>query len=99
MQKQHFFNKLLTGMVLAIVVPCITLYLSYQYKFAAYSIQDFIDMMIMRAILSKLLSLCVLPNLLLFFIFIKLNYLKSARGVLLSTMLLALVVLIVKLST
>ena len=57
---------------------------------------EFIQYLIQRGKLSAVISLVILPDLLVFFIFIWLNYLYSARGVLAATLIYALLVVITK---
>lgn len=79
-------NNIFLGIVLGLIVPALTVFLIYKIRFNQYSLDEFIDVFIQRKVLSSLLSLCVIPNLLVFMIFIWLNHLYSARGVLLSTL-------------
>ena len=57
---------------------------------------EFLEYTYFRGILSSLLSLNILPNLILFYLFIRKDYLFSARGVLIATFLFAGLVLIIK---
>jgi len=78
-------NNVWLGTVLGLLVPVITVLLAYKIRFSKYELDEFFEVLIQNKVLSSLLSLCVIPNLLVFLIFIWLNYLYSARGVLLST--------------
>ncbi len=46
-----------------------------------------------KGVLSQLMSLCIIPNLLLFFVFIWMNKMSSSRGVLFSMFVLGSVIL------
>jgi hypothetical protein len=89
-------NNIYLGIILGIIVPVITVLLAYKIRFNQYNLEEFFNLLVQRKILSSLLSLCVIPNLLVFLIFIWLNYLYSARGVLLSTFLVGFIIVVVK---
>jgi hypothetical protein len=78
-------NNVWLGTSLGILLPVITVFIAWKIRFNHYDLDGFFNLLMQKKILSSLLSLCVIPNLLVFFIFIWLNYLYSARGVLLST--------------
>lgn len=92
-------NSLTTGLLLGIAGPLLTLFIIYLVITQDMSIQDYIRQLIFFKVYTHIISLSVIPNLLTFFIFIWLNKLKSARGVLLATILLALIVLGLRLFT
>lgn len=89
-------NKFEIGAVLGFLAPVLGFVLVYLFSFRNLSLSEFFEFLVERRKLSSVISLSAIPNLLLFFIFIWLNYLYSARGVLASTFLLALVVIITK---
>jgi hypothetical protein len=89
-------NNIYLGIILGIIVPVITVLLAYKIRFNHYNLEEFFNLLVQRKVLSSLLSLCVIPNLLVFLIFIWLNYLYSARGVLLSTFLVGFIIVVVK---
>ncbi len=84
------------GAILGIIIPLITIFFVYIIKFPGFGICELIDYLIEANALTKLTSLCILPDALLFFIFIYTNLLFSARGVLMSTMFYAILVFIAK---
>jgi len=90
------FNSVYLGLVLGIVAPLLTMLIVYIINFNAFDINELISYLVGKNVFTKLVSLCVIPNLLLFFIFIRLNYLYSARGVLMATILFAVFVFITK---
>lgn len=92
------WNSLKLGLLLGIVLPLLVMVGFYFWKFDAMDFQYFWDKLFEMNIFSKFLSVCVYPNLLLFFVFIWKNRLLSARGVLLATFILAFVVMIIKFS-
>ncbi|MFH2096524.1 MAG: hypothetical protein ABIJ16_12510 [Bacteroidota bacterium] len=89
-------NKLWIGTLIGILAPLITLIIVYKTNYKTLSISEFLRQLEIMGIYTKLLSLCVIPNLLFFFVFIWRNYLSSARGVLLATFIYAAIVLIMK---
>ncbi len=89
-------NKKL-GLLLGIIVPMIVLSLVYAIRFNTVSFSEFVNLLNRKAIFTQILSLCVLPNLLVFFGFIWTNKLLSARGVLIATFIITVIILILKL--
>ena len=90
------YNNIWFGAVLGLVVPVITIFAAYWIRFGYMDLGEFFEKMIAVRKLSALISLCAVPNLLIFLIFIWLNYLYSARGVLLSTIILGMAMLVIK---
>ena len=89
-------NNIWLGILLGVLVPAITVLLAYKIRFGRYELDEFFRVLIQNKALSPLLSLCVIPNLLVFLIFIWLNWLYSARGVLLSTFIVGFVIVGIK---
>ncbi len=79
------FDKMWLGIMLGILAPLITMYIYYLVNFSHINIAKFITHLFKFQIQSSFLSLCVVSNLLVFFIFIWSEKYFSARGVLLST--------------
>ncbi len=90
------FDKVWIGAILGIVVPLIAFVIFYFVRYSDLSLGEFLKVYKNLGILTHILSLSVLPDLLVFFGFIQMNYLKGARGVLLATFLFAFTVLIVR---
>jgi len=89
-------NNIYLGIILGLIVPVITVFLVYKIRFNQFNWEEFINLFVQRRVLSSLLSICVIPNLLVFMIFIWLNHLYSARGVLLSTFIVGIIIVGVK---
>jgi len=89
-------NNVWLGTVLGLLVPVVAMFLAYKIRFGNYEFNEFLRVLAQNKILSSLLSLCVIPNLLVFLIFIWLNYLYSARGVLLSTFIVGFIIVGIK---
>ena len=97
MQKANLhYNTEKLGIFAGLVVPLIVIIGFYKYR-GSESIDAFFEKIVSVGIFSELVSLCVVPNLLLFFIFIWTNRLKSARGVIGATFIYALIVIGLKL--
>lgn len=89
-------NNIKLGIILGIIAPLLSMLVIYLLKFSEYNFQELIDFLLARGIFTKIISLCVIPNLALFFFFLNKNYYSSARGVLISTFLFAFFVFITK---
>ena len=90
------YNKLLTGLVLGILLPSISVLLFYLVKHPAKSFYDFLVLVTEMDVISPILSLCALPNLGIFYFFINREWWYSARGIILATLLWAILVFLVK---
>ena len=84
------------GAVIGILVPVIALFCYYLGRYNETGIADFLRAYKDQGILTHIISLSVLPDLLVFFLFIRKNFLKAARGVLLATFLYTFVVLCIR---
>lgn len=89
-------DNLQLGLVLGIIAPALTMLIIYLIQFTDHNFKELIDLLISKRVFTKIVSLCVIPNLALFFLFLNKNYFKSARGILLATILFALFVFITK---
>jgi len=89
------FDSLVTGLVPALVLPSLTMSCIWMIRSDSSLMQFLTDFQRLH-MLSKLISLSVIPNLLLFFLFIWTGRNLSARGVIFATLLLAFLMLILK---
>ena len=87
-------NKIWIGAIVGILAPIVTLIIVYNTKNETKTFFEFIAYIKMIGVYLKLLSMCVIPNLFFFFVFIWRNYLAAARGALFATILYAIVVVI-----
>ncbi|MBL7110445.1 MAG: hypothetical protein ISS19_00710 [Bacteroidales bacterium] len=90
------FNNTWLGVILGLVVPVITIFVAWKIRFDHLDVSEFFSTMMARKMMSAIISLCAIPNLLVFLIFIWLNNLLSARGVLLSTFIAGFIMIIIK---
>ncbi len=91
------FNNQLLGVILGLILPVLSFYIIYLLLSGSLNLVDYFEKIKSTNVFTKLLSLAVLPNLLLFFIFIWLNYLKSARGIVGATFLSTFIIIALKL--
>ena len=96
MASKPIYNKLLTGLVLGIVIPSICVMLFYLVRHPAKSFYEFLVLVTQMNVMSPILSLCALPNLGIFYLFLNKEWWYSARGVILATLLWAVLVFLVK---
>lgn len=94
--KQSRFDSLKLGAMLGFVVPLLAFLVFYGWSFSKVSFAYFIEYAIQIAAVSKILSLSLLPNLLVFFLYIWKNYYFTARGILMSTIIWTFAIVIVK---
>jgi len=89
-------NNLVLGIFLGLIAPTIVYFIIYLTGFKNISFVDFFYLLNEKNVFTKILSLCGLANLLVFFIFIWTNRLRSARGVLVATFIFTIIVLLLR---
>ena len=89
-------NNVKLGLLLGIVAPIFAMITIYLIRFDEQNVMDVVNLLVQKGVFTKIVSLCVIPNLALFFLFLNKNYYYSARGVLLATILFAAFVFITK---
>ncbi len=87
------FDSLGLGLIFGILLPALSLLMFYSTSFTEVSLSFFIKHTSKIEVLPKLISLCGIPNLGLFFLFLWRNHYYSARGVIMATLILTFVVL------
>jgi hypothetical protein len=80
------------GVAIGLAVPIAAFFASYLHNSDAFSLLQYLQFLTAHSVLSKVLSLCVTPNLIAFFVAIAFNRDSIAHGVLFSTMALAIAV-------
>lgn len=90
------YDSLWLGLVMGLLVPSISATLYFSSKIGKYSFADWIEYSRFIHVLPQILSLCILPNLAVFFLFIWRNHNVSAKGVLIATIICAAIVLGIK---
>ncbi len=89
-------DNLKLGLLLGILAPVLTMLIIYLIQFSSYDLNELVNMLVLKKVFTKIVSLCVIPNLALFFLFLNKNYYYSARGILMATVIFALFVFITK---
>lgn len=80
------YDYMWVGLLLGLAAPLLTLYIFYLFRYSHLTFEQFYTQVLLAAnIVTPSISLCVIANLLVFFIFIWTNRNYSARGVLLAT--------------
>lgn len=97
--KRSRFDSQLLGLIAGLILPIVSLIIFYMVRHSDLSPGEFVSTMMRLNILTQVISLHVIPNLLLFFIFIWKNFLYSARGVLTATFIFAGLVFLLKFAT
>lgn len=90
------FDNLKLGLLLGILAPALTMLIIYFVQFMNYDLNELVNLLVAKRVFTKIVSLCVIPNLALFFFFLNKNYYRSARGVLMATFIFAIFVFITK---
>ena len=93
------YNYFLLGTTLGIIAPitCLFGYWLISYNFMSF-IPTFPRYLITGKVLAPVLSLCVIPNLGLFFLFINTERYKTARGFVLATILYGFLIMYLKIA-
>ena len=84
-----------TGIVAAVIFPLAILIITLLVMSKSMSLISYIQTMVILGSFSKILSLCVYPNLIIFYLYLHYNRNRSAKGVVWGTMIMASIVLIV----
>jgi len=90
-------NNFILGVISGLVLPLISIFIYWfcSFKFVNF-IPQFFKLLVLGRLLSSILSLCLIPNLGMFFIFINKEYYKTTRGIILSTVFYGFVIVVVK---
>ncbi len=95
MAPEKRFDTILSGLVPGLILPAVTLVIIWLIRYEG-GLFRFLGEFQQMGMLSKILSLSVIPNLLLFFLFLWTNRPYSARGVIFATLIMAFVMLVLK---
>jgi len=90
------YDKLITGIVTGLMLPFMTGLIIFLFSHGNKSLASYINRITDADIITQAVTLCVVPNLILFLIFNRLDMLRAARGVLGITIVWAVVVFAVK---
>jgi hypothetical protein len=90
-------DTLATGIISGILIPVIIYFALYFVKVQSVHTTLFSNHLLIGNIIPIIISHCVLPNLVLFFIFNGLNWMQAAKGILGTTVVLTILIFAVKL--
>jgi hypothetical protein len=90
------WNNFWIGLALGVVLPLFVFTGIYLVKFLHFSLSEVISYTNLNRTLPKLFSLCVFPNLLIFYLFLNKEFWKTTRGIIGATLLWTLAILCVK---
>ncbi len=88
-------KEILIGVLVSLIATCAGGFLYIEY-FSKFSFNETLKMIEKGALYGKILSIAAIPNLFVFFIFIKKNQDYRARGVLLTSIIIAIITFILK---
>lgn len=91
------FNKQKIGLISGLIVPIIAIFIFYllnQNRFGSF--ENFYKHFVLFHLTSHIVSLSVIPNMAVFYLFIKKNFLYSAKGVVLATMIYGLIIIVLR---
>ncbi|MHB8260531.1 MAG: hypothetical protein ACYDCN_02060 [Bacteroidia bacterium] len=90
-------NNFVLGIISGLLVPIIFLFIYWLWSFKYMSfIPHFFKFLLIGHVLSAVLSLCLIPNLGLFFLFVNKEYYKTTRGIILSTFIYGFIIVALK---
>ncbi|MHC1705262.1 MAG: hypothetical protein AB9846_15255 [Tenuifilaceae bacterium] len=89
-------DKQWVGILLGGIVPAITFYAMYLFAYPNLRLISLSELFAAKSLFARILSLSVIPNIAIFFLFIWTNKLSAARGVLAATIIYALTVFAIK---
>ncbi|MDA3879680.1 MAG: hypothetical protein PF436_04765 [Prolixibacteraceae bacterium] len=92
-KKTSVFDRQIIGFITGFIFPAIVFYLYYRLKFNDLPLFDYIKSMHHYKLLFKVLSLCVLSDLPMFYLFLQLKWLRGARGIVMACFIFAFAVM------
>jgi hypothetical protein len=95
-KRQNKSDQTWIGLLAGLLLPAIVFFVFYFIKKSGLPFIDYIKGLWQLRSFIQLISLCVAANILVFMLFIKLKFDRSARGVLGATILYAFIVLIIR---
>lgn len=90
-------NSIALGIILGLLTIAVVLFFFYLSQFQAYPFSEYFDKVIHnKKILAPMISLAGVPNLVLFFLFLNKNKYQTARGLIIATFILVILVILAK---
>ena len=90
-------NTIVSGVLIGLVIPILFYMVFYYAKFKNLDFISYYKQIYLGTLLPLLISRCILPNLLLFFIFNWVNWEKAAKGIFIATLGLTIILFALKL--
>ena len=90
------WNKFWIGLTISVVLPLTVFLLIYLIGYAKSSFAEFLRQTVMMLVLPKILSLCIVPNLAVFYFFLNKEFWYATRGVITATLLCTVTVILIK---
>jgi len=90
------FNKFWIGSALGMILPLAVFLLVYQIGYSNTPFREFMKFSLMIGALAKILSMCAIPNLAIFYLFLNKEYWRATRGIITATLLYTLAVVVIK---
>ncbi len=87
--KKFDIDSIWIGFVIGVISPLMALLLFYKIKFGDMTPSEFKHLLDTGGIFSHVISLCVIVNLAIFYLFLNKEKYKATRGILLSTLIYA----------
>ena len=83
------FDSMVLGFLLGVISPIIGFFIYYFAEYSYMTMRGFVNYLVLGQVYTPLISLCVVANLPVFYIFLRMDKYYSARGIILSTFLYA----------
>jgi uncharacterized BrkB/YihY/UPF0761 family membrane protein len=96
LRKRNRFDRILIGLLIGLILPVILFLIVYLVKYSNTDFTVYLQNIWQLKVLYKLIYLCVLSNLAIFLLFLRIKYERAARGVVMATFIYAFLVLIVQ---
>lgn len=93
-KKNPFYDKLAFGIIVGLIVPIIFFYAYYLAKFSEIEFAQYLKSLHQYKLLFKIVSLCVLSNLPVFYLLLQFKLYRSSRGLVMACFFYAFSVLI-----
>ncbi len=93
------YNKPAVGLLCGIILPIIAFIAFFSYAYFTgenISLIDYFNMLKETDTIIPILSVCILPNLILYFIFKKIDYWYAIKGVIISVFIYTILVVVIK---
>jgi Mn2+/Fe2+ NRAMP family transporter len=92
------FDTVLTGVISGLILPVIIYFILYFTKIQDISSTLFSNHLVISNLIPVILSHCVLPNLILFFIFNGTDWMRAAKGIVIVTVVMTAIIFLLKLA-